>query len=129
MKALLPKGWARPKGYSNGILAEGSQVFVAGMIGWNEQGEFPDGFVDQFEQTLKNTLAVLAEANAGAADVVRMTWYVTDLDMYRSKLRELGGAYRNLMGTNFPAMSVIEVSGLVEPKAMIEIETTAVIAQ
>ena len=129
MKALLPKGWARPKGYSNGILAEGSQVFVAGMIGWNEQGEFPDGFVDQFEQTLKNTLAVLGEANAGAADVVRMTWYVTDLDMYRSKLRELGGAYRNLMGTNFPAMSVIEVSGLVEPKAMIEIETTAVIAQ
>ena len=129
MKALLPKGWARPKGYSNGILAEGSQVFVAGMIGWNEQGEFPDGFVDQFEQTLKNTLAVLAEANAGAADVVRMTWYVTDLDMYRSKLRELGGAYRNLMGTNFPAMSVVEVSGLVEPKAMIEIATTAVIAQ
>jgi len=129
MKALLPKGWPRPKGYSNGILAEGSQVFVAGMIGWNEQGEFPDGFVDQFEQTLKNTLAVLAEANAGAADVVRMTWYVTDLDMYRSKLRELGGAYRNLMGTNFPAMSVVEVSGLVEPKAMIEIETTAVIAQ
>ena len=129
MKALLPKGWPRPKGYSNGILAEGSQVFVAGMIGWNEQGEFPDGFVDQFEQTLKNTLAVLGEANAGAADVVRMTWYVTDLDMYRSKLRELGGVYRNLMGTNFPAMSVVEVSGLVEPKAMIEIETTAVIAQ
>ena len=129
MKALLPKGWPRPKGYSTGILAEGSQVFVAGMIGWNEQGEFPDGFVDQFEQTLKNTLAVLAEANAGAADVVRMTWYVTDLDMYRSKLRELGGVYRNLMGTNFPAMSVVEVSGLVEPKAMIEIETTAVIAQ
>tara|TARA_Y100000588_G_scaffold391701_1_gene501111 strand:- start:2425 stop:2814 length:390 start_codon:yes stop_codon:yes gene_type:complete len=129
MKALLPKGWPRPKGYSNGILAEGSQVFVAGMIGWNEQGEFPDGFVDQFEQTLKNTLAVLAEANAGAADVVRMTWYVTDLDMYRSKLRELGWAYRNLMGTNFPAMSVVEVSGLVEPKAMIEIETTAVIGQ
>ena len=129
MKALLPKGWPRPKGYSNGILAEGSQVFVAGMIGWNEQGEFPDGFIDQFEQTLKNTLAVLGEANAGAADVVRMTWYVTDLDMYRSKLRELGGAYRNLMGTNFPAMSVIEVSGLVETKAMIEIETTAVIAQ
>jgi len=129
MKALLPKGWPRPKGYSNGILAEGPQVFVAGMIGWNEQGEFPDGFVDQFEQTLKNTLAVLAEANAGAADVVRMTWYVTDLDMYRSKLRELGWAYRNLMGTNFPAMSVVEVSGLVEPKAMIEIETTAVIGQ
>ncbi|MBJ89591.1 MAG: enamine deaminase RidA [Woeseia sp.] len=129
MKALLPKGWPRPKGYSNGILAEGSQVFVAGMIGWNEQGEVPDGFVDQFEQTLKNTLAVLAEANAGAADVVRMTWYVTDLDMYRSKLRELGWAYRNLMGTNFPAMSVVEVSGLVEPKAMIEIETTAVIGQ
>lgn len=129
MKALLPKGWPRPKGYSNGILAEGSQVFVAGMIGWNEQGEFPDEFVDQFEQTLKNTLAVLGEANAGAADVVRMTWYVTDLDIYRSKLRELGGAYRNLMGTNFPAMSVVEVSGLVEPKAMIEIETTAVIAQ
>ena len=127
MKQLLPKGWPRPSGYSNGVEAQGSQVFVAGMIGWNEQGEFPDGLVEQFDQTLKNILAVLAEANAGAEDIVRMTWYLTDLDAYRNHLSEIGTVYRNLMGKNFPAMTVVEVSGLVEPKAMIEIESTAVV--
>tara|TARA_B100000586_G_scaffold253834_1_gene214761 strand:+ start:71 stop:460 length:390 start_codon:yes stop_codon:yes gene_type:complete len=127
MKQLLPKGWPRPSGYSNGVEAQGPQVFVAGMIGWNEQGEFPDGLVEQFDQTLKNILAVLAEANAGAEDIVRMTWYLTDLDAYRNHLSEIGRVYRNLMGKNFPAMTVVEVSGLVEPKAMIEIESTAVV--
>ena len=127
MKQLLPKGWPRPSGYSNGVEAQGSQVFVAGMIGWNEQGKFPDGLVEQFDQTLKNILAVLAEANAGAEDIVRMTWYLTDLDAYRNHLSEIGTVYRNLMGKNFPAMTVVEVSGLVEPKAMIEIESTAVV--
>ncbi len=127
MKQLLPKGWPRPSGYSNGVEAQGSQVFVAGMIGWNEQGEFPDGLVEQFDQTLKNILEVLAEANAGAEDIVRMTWYLTDLDAYRNHLSEIGTVYRNLMGKNFPAMTVVEVSGLVEPKAMIEIESTAVV--
>ena len=127
MKQLLPKGWPRPSGYSNGVEAQGTQVFVAGMIGWNEQGEFPDGLVEQFDQTLKNVLAVLAEANAGAEDIVRMTWYLTDLDAYRNHLSEIGTVYRNLMGKNFPAMTVVEVSSLVEPKAMIEIESTAVV--
>ena len=127
MKQLLPKGWPRPSGYSNGVEAQGSQVFVAGMIGWNEQGKFPDGLVEQFDQTLKNVLAVLAEANAGAEDIVRMTWYLTDLDAYRNHLSEIGTVYRNLMGKNFPAMTVVEVSSLVEPKAMIEIESTAVV--
>ena len=127
MKQLLPKGWPRPSGYSNGVEAQGSQVFVAGMIGWNEQGKFPDGLVEQFDQTLKNILAVLAEANAGAEDIVRMTWYLTDLDAYRNHLSEIGTVYRNLMGKNFPAMTVVEVSSLVEPKAMIEIESTAVV--
>lgn len=127
MKQLLPEGWPRPSGYSNGIQAEGSQVFVAGMIGWNEQGEFPPDFVGQLAQTLRNTVAVLAEADAGPEDLVRMTWYVTDLAAYRDNLGEIGRVYRDIMGKNFPAMAVIGVSGLVEPQAMLEIESTAVI--
>jgi enamine deaminase RidA (YjgF/YER057c/UK114 family) len=127
MKHLLPQGWSRPSGYSNGILASGQQVHVAGMIGWNEKGEFPDGFVEQLEQTLRNTVAVLAEADAGPEHVVRMTWYVTDLENYRNNLPGIGRTYRDVMGKNFPAMAVVGVTGLVEPNAMIEIESTAVI--
>lgn len=129
MKHLLPDGWPRPSGYSNGIQADGSQVFVAGMIGWDENGEFPADFVGQLTQTLKNTVAVLAEADAGPEHVVRMTWYVKDLDAYRENLKEIGRTYRGLMGKNFPAMAVVGVSGLVEPQALLEIETTAVIAR
>lgn len=128
MKHLLPKGWPRPRGYSNGIQAEGSFVFVAGMVGWNEEGEFPDDFPGQFRQLLKNTVAVLAEAGAGPEHVVRMTWYVTDLDLYRASLAEVGKIYQEIIGKNFPVMAVIGISELVEEKAMIEIETTAVIS-
>jgi len=127
MKHLLPEGWQRPRGYSNGIVADGTQVFVAGMIGWNEKEELADGFSAQFRQALENTILVLKEGGAGPEHVVRMTWYVKGLDEYREKLSETGGAWRELMGKNFPTMAVIGVSELVEKDALIEIETTAVI--
>lgn len=127
MKHLLPEGWPRPSGYSNGIQADGEQVFVAGMIGWNEAQEVADGFTAQFALALKNTVAVLAEAGAGPQHVVRMTWYVKGLDAYREKLPEVGRIYREIMGKNFPAMAVIGVVDLVDSGALIEIETTAVI--
>jgi enamine deaminase RidA (YjgF/YER057c/UK114 family) len=127
MKHLLPQGWERPSGYSNGIQAVGSGVYVAGMIGWNEAGEFPPDFVGQFAQTLKNTVAVLAEAGAGPEHMVRMTWYVKDLDAYRENLLEVGRTYREIMGKNFPAMAVVGVNDLVAREALLEIETTAVI--
>ena len=127
MKHLLPAGWPEPRGYSNGIEASGTQVFVAGMIGWDEHGKFAEGFAGQLKKTLENTLAVLAEADAGPGDIVRMTWYVTDLDAYRDNLRDIGAAYREVMGKNFPAMAVVGVTGLVEREALLEIETTAVV--
>ena len=127
MKHLLPDGWNRPSGYSNGILAEGKQVFVAGMIGWDENGKLEDGLVGQFRKTLENTVAVLKEGGATPADIVRMTWYVKDLDEYRNNLAGIGQAYREVIGKNFPVMAVIGVADLVERGAMIEIETTAVI--
>ncbi len=127
MKHLLPEGWPRPSGYSNGIQADGEQVFVAGMIGWNEAQEVADGFTAQFALALENTVAVLAEAGAGPQHVVRMTWYVKGLDAYREKLPEVGRIYREIMGKNFPAMAVIGVVDLVDSGALIEIETTAVI--
>lgn len=127
MKHLLPEGWLRPRGYSNGIQADGEQVFVAGMIGWNEAEEVADGFVAQIELALKNTVAVLAEAGAGPEDVVRMTWFVKGLDAYRENIPEVGRVYREIMGKNFPAMAVVGVTELVEKEALIEIETTAVI--
>ena len=129
MRHLLPEGWPRPSGYSNGIEADGRQVFVAGMVGWDEAGNFPSTFGEQFEQTLRNTLAVLGEADAGPEHIVRMTWYVTDLDAYRQSLKEIGAAWRDVMGKNFPAMAVVGVSGLVEPDALVEIESTAVVAR
>ena len=127
MKQLQPAGWPAPRGYANGIQAEGAQIFVAGMIGWDEEGRFAEGFAGQLRKTLENTLAVLAEADAGPADIVRMTWYVTDLDAYRDNLREIGAAYREVMGRHFPVMAVVGVAGLVEREALVEIETTAVV--
>ena len=127
MKHLLPEGWPRPSGYSNGIIADGVQVFVAGMIGWDENGKFPGTFEAQVGQALRNTIAVLAEADAGPQHVVSMTWYVTDLDAYRKNLKEIGAVWRDVMGKNFPAMAVVGVSGLVEPDALVEIESTAVL--
>ncbi|WP_374513710.1 RidA family protein [Brevundimonas sp.] len=126
-RVLLPEGWPRPKGYSNGIAAEGRMVFVAGQIGWTPEGVFPQGFAAQFRQTLANTLAVLAEDGAGPEHIVRMTWFVVDREEYLASLREIGAAWRELIGPHYPAMAVIEVKGLIEAEARLEIETTAVI--
>lgn len=129
MKQLLPDGWSRPSGYSNGIYADGPQVFVAGMIGWDEDGKFGEGFIEQFEQVLRNTLAVLKEGGAKPRDIVRMTWYIKGLDEYRANIKDVGRVYREIMGKNFPAMAVVGVADLVEAKALVEIETTAVISK
>ncbi|HYE45368.1 MAG TPA: RidA family protein [Caulobacter sp.] len=126
-RVLLPDGWPRPKGYSNGVAAEGRMVFVAGQVGWDETGAFPDGFAAQVRQVLANTLAVLAEAQAGPEHIVRMTWYVVDKTEYLASLREIGAAWRELIGPHYPAMAVVEVKGLVEDAARVEIETTAVV--
>jgi enamine deaminase RidA (YjgF/YER057c/UK114 family) len=128
MRVLQPEGWPRPRGYSNGIEAEGRMVFVAGQIGWDAEEKFrsPD-FGDQFRQALLNTLAVLKEAAAGPEHVVRMTWFIISRDEYMASLAALGAAWKELMGRNYPTMAVIIVSGLVEREAKIEIETTAVI--
>ena len=126
-RVLLPEGWPRPKGYSNGIEATGRTVFVAGQIGWTPEGAFVEtGFAGQFRQTLENTLSVLAEAGAGPEHIVRMTWYVVDKREYLASLRDIGAAWRALIGPHYPAMAVVEVKGLVEDAARIEIETTAV---
>ena len=127
-ETLLPPGWPRPKGYANGIAAEGRMVFTAGVVGWDESEEFVSDTVSgQFRQVLENTLAILAEAGAGPEHVVRMTWYVTDRDAYVAALPDIGAHYRELLGKNFPAMAVVEVAALVEPEALIEIETIAVV--
>ena len=127
-RTLLPAGWPQPRGYANGIAAQGRLVFTGGIIGWDEQERFvaPD-LAGQFAQILRNTLAVLAEGGAGPEHIVRMTWYVTDVAEYRANLPAIGAAYRELIGRNYPSMAVVEVSALVEPDARIEIETTAVV--
>ncbi len=127
MKHLLPPGWSRPSGYSNGILAEGKQVHVAGMIGWDSAGRLAPDFIGQLKQTLQNTVAVLAAGGAGPEHVVRMTWYVKGLDVYRDNLEEIGSTYREVMGKNFPVMAVVGISDLVEPDSLLEIESTAII--
>lgn len=127
-RVLLPEGWPRPRGYSNGVEASGRTVFVAGQIGWTPEGVFIEtGFVGQFRQTLENTLAVLGEAGARPEHIVRMTWYVVDKAEYLASLREVGAIWRELMGAHYPAMAVVEVKGLIEDAARIEIETTAMI--
>ncbi|HEX8192302.1 MAG TPA: RidA family protein [Allosphingosinicella sp.] len=130
MKVLQPPGWPRPKGYSNGIAASGRTVWTAGVIGWDETETLvSDRLAGQFEQILRNTLAILAEAGAGPEHVVRMTWYVTDRDEYVASLKEIGAAWRAHMGRNYPTMAVATVAALVEPGAKIEIETTAVVPE
>ena len=125
---LDPKGWVQPKGYANGMLAEGRMIFTGGLIGWNAQQIFEHGdLVGQFEQTLKNIVAVLAEANAGPEHLVRMTWYITDKREYLDNLKGLGQAYRRVLGRHFPAMAVVQVVALMEDEAKVEIEATAVI--
>lgn len=128
MTVLQPPGWPRPKGYSNGIVAEGRTVYVAGQIGWDETETIvSDDFAAQFRQVLVNTLAVLHEAEAGPDHVVRMTGYVTSREDYIATLRDIGQIWKELMGRNYPVMAFVEVSALMEPRAKIEIETTAVI--
>jgi enamine deaminase RidA (YjgF/YER057c/UK114 family) len=130
MKALLPPGWPRPKGYANGISAKGRVIVTAGVVGWTAEEKFEaDDLPSQFRQVLLNTLAILAEDGAGPEHIVRMTWYVTDIHAYRSGLAEIGAAYRELIGRNFPTMAVVAVTALVEPKAKIEIETMAVVPE
>lgn len=128
MKLLQPPGWPRPKGYANGIAARGTLVFVSGQIGWDETESFPsDELTEQLDRTLANTLAVLREAGAGPEHVVRMTWYIVDREDYLAKVREIGTVWRRHMGRSYPAMAVVQVVCLMESRAKIEIETTAVI--
>ncbi len=130
MKALLPPGWPRPKGYANGISAKGRLIFTAGVVGWDEEERFAaQDLVGQFRQVLRNTLAVLAEDGAGPEHIVRMTWYITDRSDYLACIREIGAVYRELIGRHYPAMAVVQVAGLIEPAARIEIETTAVVPE
>jgi enamine deaminase RidA (YjgF/YER057c/UK114 family) len=126
-KTLLPEGWPAPKGYANGMVAEGRTVFVGGQIGWDVHGRFPDGFVGQVRQTLENIAAVLATAGAGPEHLVRLTWYVVDIDEYAASLRAVGEAYRAVFGRHYPAMTLVQVVRLVEPAARVEIEATAVV--
>jgi enamine deaminase RidA (YjgF/YER057c/UK114 family) len=128
MKFLQPAGWLPPKGYANGVSARGTQIFVGGQIGWNGQQQFAsDDFIEQTGQALRNIVDVLREAGAGPQHMVRMTWYITDRDEYNRRLGELGPVYRAAMGRNFPAMTCVQVAALVEARAKVEIEVTAVL--
>ena len=128
MKILHPPGWSRPRGYSNGVAAQGTVVSIAGQIGWNAQQQFEsDDLVAQVRQTLANVRAVLAEAGATPAHICRMTWYLVDKREYLARAREIGAVYRELMGQNYPAMTAVQVVALMEDRAKVEIECTAVI--
>ena len=130
MKILQPANWPRPKGYSNGISASGRMIFTAGVVGWDEREMFPEYTLHgQFTQALKNTLAILAEDGAGPEHIVRMTCYVLDRAEYLSSRDEIGAAWREIMGANYPAMALVEVKGLLEGAAKVEIETTAVVPE
>ena len=128
IRVLQPEGWARPKGYANGMLAEGRQVYVSGQVGWDAQCKFVAGGLGaQVRQTLLNIVAILAEAGAGPEHLVRLTWYVTSRDEYYADLAEIGRAYKEIIGRNFPTMAVVQVVALMEAQAKVEIEATAVI--
>jgi enamine deaminase RidA (YjgF/YER057c/UK114 family) len=128
MQVLQPPDWARAKGFSNGIATTGKLVFIAGQVGWTGQGEWKEkSFAGQFRQTIQNILDVLAQARGKPEHIVRLTWYVLDRDEYLASLKEVGAAYRELMGKHYPTMAVVQVSGLVERNARLEIEATAVI--
>jgi enamine deaminase RidA (YjgF/YER057c/UK114 family) len=127
---LQPQGWPRPKGYSNGVAAQGRQIFIAGQVGWDAQGRFASPRMGgQVKQALLNIMAVLAEADGRPEHIVRLTWYVTSRDEYYAQLREIGAAYREVMGKHFPAMSVVQVVALMEADAKVEIEATAVLPE
>ncbi len=128
MKILQPPGWARAKGFSNGIAASGQLVFIAGQVGWTGEGRWEArDFAGQFRQAIKNILEVLAQANGKPEHIVRLTWYVLDKREYMNSLKAVGEAYRELMGRHYPTMAVVQVSGLVEEEARLEIAATAVV--
>ncbi len=125
---IQPDGWAPPRGYAHGVAAEGRAVFVAGQVGWNAQGQFETAdFVAQVEQALANVKAVLAAGGAAPENLVRLTWYVTDKSAYLARQREIGQAYRRVIGRHFPAMTLVVVAGLLDDRALVEIEATAVV--
>lgn len=128
MDILNPAGWKRPKGYSNAVAASGRHIHVAGQVGWNAQEEFEtDDFAGQVRQALRNIVTVLAEGGAGPEHVARMTWYVVDKREYLAAERDIGGAYREVMGRNYPAMTLVQVADLLEDRARVEIEVTAIV--
>lgn len=127
IQVLQPAGWPRPKGYSNGMAAEGRQVFVSGQVGWNEQQQFAETLSEQVRQALQNIVAVLNEADARPEHLVRLTWYVTSRDEYHAELSQIGAVYREIIGRHFPTMAVVQVVALMEAKAKVEIEATAVV--
>jgi enamine deaminase RidA (YjgF/YER057c/UK114 family) len=130
MKILQPPDWPRPKGYANGVSTRGQLVFVSGIVGWDQQGQFAAmDFAGQVEQALRNIVAILKEADALPQHIVRMTWYVLEKSDYLNSTREIGASYRNIIGKHYPAMSVVQVAGLVEENARVEIEVTAVIPE
>jgi enamine deaminase RidA (YjgF/YER057c/UK114 family) len=127
MEILQPPGWARPRGYANGVAASGRMVFVSGMLGWDAQGVFhTDDFAGQVRQALHNIVEVLAEAGAQPGHIVRMTWYVVDKHEYIGAYKAIGEAYREIIGSHYPAMTAVQVVALVEDRAKVEIEVTAV---
>ena len=130
MRIVQPEGWPRPRGYSNGIVAEGRVLFISGQVGWDEKEQFAsDDIVEQVRQALKNTLTMLKAGGARPEHVARMTWYITDKREYMRRGKEIGAVYRELMGSHYPAMSMVQVSALMEDRARVEIESTAVIPQ
>ena len=130
MKTLLPPGWPRPRGYANGVSASGRTIVTAGVVGWTAEEKFEAAdLAGQFRQALANIIAILAEDGAGPEHVVRMTWYITDRDAYAAALADIGAIYRELMGRHYPTMAVVQVAGLVERDALIEIETTAMVPE
>ena len=126
-RALQPEGWPRPSGYANGMTGKGRIIVTGGLVGWDVMENFPDSFVAQVRQVLLNIRAILAEGGAGPENLVRLTWYVVDMDEYRASRKELGRVYREVIGAHYPAMAVVEVKRLVEPEARVEIEATAVV--
>jgi enamine deaminase RidA (YjgF/YER057c/UK114 family) len=126
-RAILPEGWPQPRGYANGMVAEGRVLVTGGLVGWDAQGVFAKGFIGQLRQTFLNIKAVVEAGGGRVEDIVRLTWYVTDIEAYRGCLSELGPVYRAHLGRHFPAMAVVAVTALVEPEALLEIEATAVV--
>lgn len=126
---LRPKGWPQPKGYSNGMAAKGRIIVTGGVVGWDEHGKFADGLTAQTRKTLENIVAIIAEAGAEPRHIVRLTWYVVDIENYLALQREIGAVYREVMGRHFPAMAVVQVARLVEKTALVEIEATVILPE